>query len=215
MFSSLISRTSISFWASLIPENAFMDKHKASPVDQLLKSRFLVEDLTANDQALLLNAVIESDTTAIAQCVTKIKPLKLAVENRILFEMENSAASNCIRSKSSYLYPKDYHSLRDFSFNDLYLELIEKQPFLLKCLLAIAIPTTKVIANDITQNLDDLIPRLSFIYGSLMSVRFKELSRLQRTVSVVLMEENVHEKVCRLLVFIPSKLDNIKGIQRH
>lgn len=105
MFSSLISRTSTSFWASLIPENAFMDKHKASPVDQLLKSRFLVEDLTANDQALLLNAVIESDTTAIAQCVTKIKPLKLAVENRILFEMENSAASNCIRSKSSYLYP--------------------------------------------------------------------------------------------------------------
>lgn len=44
--------------------------------------------------------------------------------------------------------------------------------------------------------LEGLIPKLSFIYTSQISVRPHELSRLQNTLSIVLIGEHVHKKVC-------------------
>lgn len=162
----------------------------------MLRSKLEVERISTDDRAELLTSALPSDATTIADCIFKIPALKLAVQNRFLFDIEKSAASKCVRSKLSYLFPKDYHSLRDFSFKELFSELMEKQPFLLKCLLAVSVPTTKMEVCSSTEYLEGLIPKLSFIYSSLMAVRFHELSRLQKTLSIVLMDEHVHEKVC-------------------
>lgn len=156
----------------------------------LIRSRFIVEDLTINDRSELLNCILNK---AVADCILQIPQLKLAIENRLLSEIENSAASKCVRSTSSYLFSKDYHSLRDFSFEELFTEFVEKQSLLLKSLLAVAVPTNKVYST--SQNLEELTPKLAFIYSCLMSTRFQELLRLKKTLSVALMDEHVHEKV--------------------
>lgn len=59
----------------------------------MLRSRLVVEHLSTNDCAELLTSVLHSDATAIADCIFKIPALKLALQNRILFDMEKSAAS--------------------------------------------------------------------------------------------------------------------------
>lgn len=59
----------------------------------MLRSRLVVENVSTNDCAELLNSVLHSDATTIADCIFKIPALKLAIQNRILFDMEKYAAS--------------------------------------------------------------------------------------------------------------------------
>lgn len=87
----------------------------------MLRSRLVVENISTNDCAELLTSVLHSDATSIADCIFQMP----AVQNRILFDMEKSAASKCVR-KLSYLFPKDYHIIKNFSFKELFSELIEK-----------------------------------------------------------------------------------------
>lgn len=126
--------------------------------------------------------------------IYNIPALKLSLQNKFLFDIENNAASKCVKLKKSYLYPKDYLSLRNFSLDDLFSEFIENQPFLLQCLLVVSVPTSRLGMNS-TGHLQRLIPRLSFVYSSLLMARYHEMSRLQKTLSIVLMDEHVHEKV--------------------
>ena len=93
----------------------------------------------------------------------------------------------------SYLFKKDFNSLRHFSFNQLLMELSVSNSFLLDCCLSIAVPTDQIFSDK--KSKQDLIVRLGMVYSILMSYRFGELSRLQRVMSAILMDEHVHEKV--------------------
>ncbi|XP_062587879.1 uncharacterized protein LOC134249562 [Saccostrea cucullata] len=105
-------------------------------------------------------------------------------------EIELNASTKCIRNSDSYLFSKNYDDLKQFSFQNVMQEMSQCQPDLLKFLLAVAVPS-----NRIGKPVSSLLPKLGLIYSILMSSRFHELSRLQRVVSTVLMEEQVHEKV--------------------
>jgi hypothetical protein len=89
---------------------------------------------------------------------------------------------------------KKYDQLREFSFDNVFDELAQTQPFLLDCLLALCIPckSKHLLNSDFIHN---LIPKLSMIYSILMQTRFHELSRMQRLMTAVLIDEHVHEKV--------------------
>jgi hypothetical protein len=116
------------------------------------------------------------------------------IKNDLTFQIEKGASSKCVRSQDSYLFQKKYDQLREFSFDNVFDELAQTLPFLLDCLLALCIPckSKHLLNSDFIYN---LIPKLSMIYSILMQTRFHELSRMQRLMTAVLIDEHVHEKV--------------------
>lgn len=85
-------RAYTSFGENLNPEDIFKDLEKVI-IQNMLRSRLVVENISTNDCAELLTSVLHSDAISIADCIFKMP----AVQNRILFDMEKSAASKCVR----------------------------------------------------------------------------------------------------------------------
>jgi len=167
-------------------------------IDDVLRQRFVAGDISNQDRAELLHCVLYTDAATIAETILQINSIKMAVKNSILMDIEKSASQKCVRSDNSYLFQKDYPNLKEFDFHKLVAEIATCQPFLLESLLAVSIPISRVGSIKLIQ---DLIPRLGLVYSLLMSFRFHELSRLQRVLTVVLLDECVHEKVIIFSVF--------------
>lgn len=128
-------RTSTSFGTNLNSEEIFQDQER-TPIQNMLRSRLVVEDISTNNRAELLNSMLLSYATTIADCIFKIPALKFALQNRIIFDMEKSAASKCISSKFVTCFQKTTIVSEIFPLRNCL-----RQPFLLKCLLAISVPT--------------------------------------------------------------------------
>ena len=177
-----------SFWNNISKPESKGDVNSEAEhiIDEALRRRFETEELTDLDRAELLHAVLFTDSHTISSTA-------LAIKNELLMKMDSQAMQKNNRSGTSYLFQKDFNSLRDFSFNQLLMELSVSNSFLLDCCLSIAVPTAQIFSDN--KSKEDLIVRLGMVYSILMSYRFGELSRLQRVMSAILMDKHVHEKV--------------------
>lgn len=104
----------------------------------------------------------------------------------------------CRRSPDSCLFPKDYSALLNFSVGDVVEEFSRTMPFLFQCLLSVVV--SNFLLFRITLNkIQCIVPKLAMVYSILMSLRFHELSRMKRLMSVVMLDANAHEKVRSML----------------
>ncbi|KAL3836462.1 hypothetical protein ACJMK2_021894 [Sinanodonta woodiana] len=174
------------------PKTIEQQSREEKLIDDVLRQRFVAGDISNQDRAELLHCVLYTDAATIAETMLNIESIKMAVKNSILMDIEKSASQKCIRSDNSYLFQMDYQNLKEFDFHKLVVEIATCQPYLLASLLAVSVPTSRVGS---IKSIQDLIPRLLLVYSLLMSYRFHELSRLQRVLTVVLLDECVHEKV--------------------
>jgi hypothetical protein len=162
-------------------------------VDSVNK-RYSFSEISDTERAALLDVILSSDANTIAQTVLQTPSVYKCIKNDLTFQIEKGASSKCVTSQDSYLFQKKYDQLREFSFDNVFDELAQTQPFLLDCLLALCIPckSKHLLNSDFIHN---LIPKFSMIYSILMQTRFHELSRMQRLMAAVLIDEHVHEKV--------------------
>lgn len=75
------------------------------------------------------------------------------------------------------------------------------QPLLMDNLLSVSISANKIISNSNKNFFLSLVPKLTLIYGILLTARFPELSRMQKVISSKLIDENVHQEVIQNTFF--------------
>ena len=89
----------------------------------------------------------------------------------LLKDVSLSSAKLCKSSQGSVLYGNDYQSLKDFSYNNIWMELKDNFPILVEFMSAIAGEERKM--DDIGEILR---VKYSFLYSILMSERWHELN---------------------------------------
>lgn len=117
------------------------------------------------------------------------------------FQQENltQVSTKCRRSPYSCLFTKDYSALLNFSVGDVIDEF--SLPFDFQCLLSVVIFNSMQFQVTLKKT-QCIVPKLAIVYSILMSLRFHELSRMKRLMSVVMLDANAHGKVRSTLYFI-------------
>ena len=76
-----------------------------------------------------MDVILSSDANTIAQTVLQTPSVYKCIKNDLTFQIEKGASSKCVRSQDSYLFQKKYDQLREFSFDNVFDELAQTQPF--------------------------------------------------------------------------------------
>ena len=130
---------------------------------------------------------------------TKESTNLISNENRTLQDTLNDLWKSCDklakRKNSSLLLNHSYEGLRDFNFVELWEEIQINHPLFINVMKVMCI---KNIQDDISE---EIKIKICFIYSILMQTRWHELSLLQRTNTVLLIEGGCSKKV-RHLIFI-------------
>lgn len=93
---------------------------------------------------------------------------------------------------------KDFSALLNFSVGDVVEEFSRTMPFLFQCLLSVVVSNYMLFRITLNK-IQCIVPKLAMVYSILMSLRFHELSRMKRLMSVVMLDANAHEKVRSML----------------
>ena len=94
---------------------------------------------------------------------------------------------------------KSKEDIKDFNWNGLLFEIINKIPFFMKCLLAVILP-----ANPEEKEIRDARYRLSVAFAILLQGRCREASGVQRLITNILKESSAQPKVglCVYNIFV-------------
>ena len=153
--------------ANILPNPLQLDGH----IDVDSQSR-----LSDKQQQMLSRALNAKDTNVLAFILKQhCENVVTALLKLLLKDVSLSSAKLCKRSQGSVLYGNDYQSLKDFSYNNIWMELKDNFPMLVEFMSAIAGEERKM--EDIGESLR---VKYSFLYSILMSERWHELNLVKR-----------------------------------
>ena len=124
---------------------------------------------------------------------------------QVMLHETEEAARDAYIGCESVLGKKSYADLTCFSWDKVIKEMAEKQSFLTEILLAVALPTQKIRSFSAVHK---LVPMMGCVYSILMKARHKELTLMQKVVTLALANEHTHQKVKFLLKTFLSTLMN-------
>ena len=87
---------------------------------------------------------------------------------------------------------KDAQDLRTTSWTKIMQEMVTKFPFLLYMIFSVMLPPEH---RSMYTKVQKVIPKICLIYGIMMQCRNAELSRVQRIISMLLMDNICDQKV--------------------
>lgn len=148
----------------------------------------------------LLTAVISGDLDAISKAVFQHTDLRSLMEKLFQQEIQTQVSTKCQRSPDSCLFPKDYSALLNCSVGDVVEEFSRIVPFLFQCLLYVVVSNSMLFRVTLNK-IQCIVPKLAMVHSILMSLRFHELSRMKKLMSVVMLDANAHEKLTNLQMF--------------
>lgn len=131
-----------------------------------------------------------SSFQSLAREIYEIKDLREAIWQCFILEIEESS-KYLTQRHFSYLGSNTYEDLLTFRWECVVQEMLDHNPLLLETLLAVCLPRKSM--NE--PHFDVIYPEIGTVYGILMKRRCKDLSRVQRVISMSLAEEKVHQKV--------------------
>ena len=94
----------------------------------------------------------------------------------------------------SSLMKKDYHDLATFQIDNIMDEMVAKFPDLFILLIHIMLPPADRIDHG---RIAEIMPRLAMIYAIVLQTRLRDLSRMQRVISMCLTDNICNQKVSR------------------
>lgn len=147
--------------------------------------------LTERQQQMITRALRSRDATVLAEVLKEHCPSVLSVMKKLLCkDVKQSCEKLCTRLNGSVLYGKDFESLRDFDFNNIWEELKTNQPFLVDLMNAVA---------DNDDGFEDIKLELrvkyAFLYSILMNERWHELTYVKRMVTLLIIEGGCSKQV--------------------
>lgn len=131
-----------------------------------------------------------SSFQSLAREIYEIKDLREAIWQCLILEIEESS-KYLTQRHFSYLGSNTYEDLLIFRWESVVQEILVDNPILLETLLAVCLPRKSM--NE--PHFDVIYPEIGTVYGILMKRTCKDLSRVQRVISMSLAEEKVHQKV--------------------
>ena len=168
--------------ANILPNPLQLDGH----IDVDSQSR-----LSDKQQQMISRARNVKDTNVLAFIVKQhCENVVTALLKLLLKDVSLSSAKLCKRSQGSVLYGNDYQSLKDFSYNNIWMELKYNFPILVEFMSAIAGEGRKM--EDIGES---LFFEYSFLYSILMSERWHELNLVKRVNTVLIVEGGCTKRV--------------------
>ena len=154
--------------------------------------------LTANDIQEMFSAVKSGQVSRMAEASLKISCIKNAIIRNIGLEIHQSI-EKLNRKKHLYvseLMQKTPSDLKTMNWSMIVEEFMKHFPELFYFLLMMGLPEKD--AYSLTK-IQKLIPRLGLIYGIIAQARNMELSRVQRVISMLLMDNICDQKVSPIL----------------
>lgn len=140
----------------------------------------------------ILSSILNMDPiSSLANKIFEVDKLRESLWNLFMLKIEDDS-KYLTQRKLSYLNHTDFDGLTSFDWNCVLKEMLDLNPLLVDVLLAISTSRKK---QHQLQHYKDIIPEFGLMYGILMKRRFKDLSRVQRTITVALSNEIVHQKV--------------------
>jgi hypothetical protein len=140
----------------------------------------------------LIVSLLNGDTVDnVAKKMFNMQNLKKSIWKLFISQIEDDCRYSTQRHKS-YLSDTGYSALLHFDWTCVVREMVDFNPFILDILLA-ASTNSKKQRN--SNHYKDIVPECGLIYGIVMKRRFKDLSRIQRFISLALANERVHQKV--------------------
>lgn len=127
---------------------------------------------------------------SLAREIYDIKDLREAIWQCFILEIDESS-KYLTQRHFSYLGSNTYEDLLTFRWECVVQEMLDHNPLLLETLLAVCLPRKSMNGP----HFDVIYPEIGTVYGILMKRRCKDLSRVQRVISMSLAEEKVHQKV--------------------
>jgi hypothetical protein len=147
--------------------------------------------LSDKQQQIISQAVNAKDTNVLAFIVKQhCENVVTALLKLLLKDVSLSSAKLCKRSQGSVLYGNDYQSLKDFSYNNIWMELKDNFPMLVEFMSAIAGEERKM--EDIGESLR---VKYSFLYSILISEIWHELNLVKRVNTVLIVEGGCTKQV--------------------
>lgn len=97
----------------------------------------------------------------------------------------------------SCLSDTGYLALVSFDWITVIQEMLDSNPLILDVLLS---ATTSSKKQRSVEHFKNIVPECGLVYGIIMKRRFKDMSRIQRFISLALANERVHQKVTKFYI---------------
>lgn len=97
----------------------------------------------------------------------------------------------------SCLSDTGYLALVSFDWITVIQEMLDLNPLILDVLLS---ATTSSKKQRSVEHFKNIVPECGLVYGIIMKRRFKDMSRIQRFISLALANERVHQKVTKFYI---------------
>ena len=144
------------------------------------------------EKSILIN-VIQNDNN-IYGALMKMDNFRNGVISELCLEIDSSISTMGNRKLLfvSELMKKDVSSLKSLEWSKIIKEMMEKLPVLCTLLFSTMLPPQQ---RSCYTKIEKVIPKAAFVYAILMQSRNIELSRVQRMVSMLLMDNICDQKV--------------------
>lgn len=152
------------------------------------------EKLEENEKEVLLTSCLNDTTNKIASNILSIECIKKNIIHHLSQESRQTA-QHMNRRKHFYvsqLMEKKIENLKDINWYSIVEELLTFFPELFVCLLSILLEPHKMSSYTHIQR---VVPRLGMVYAILIQGRNKELSLVQRMMSLLLFDNILYQKV--------------------
>ena len=150
------------------------------------------ESKLSNKQRQMLSRALNAQDATVLAFIMKehCKNVVAALRKLLIRDIRITSAKLCKRSNGSVLYGNDYDSLKEFSFDKIWLEFKSNYPFLIELMNAVAGEVEDI--EDITKSLRI---KLSFVYSILMNERWHELNMVKRVNTVLVIDGGCTKQV--------------------
>ena len=152
--------------------------------------------LTERQQQLITRASNTGYATVLADILAEHCPTVVnSIKKLICKDIRKSGEKLCRRSQGSILYGKDYESLHNFDFKQIWNELKTNLPFVVDIMNAVAKND-----GDLEGTGHELMVKYSFVYSILMGERWHELSLVKRMITVLTIEGGCSKQVSKYML---------------
>ena len=157
--------------------------------------------LTLANKVRLKLAAESGDIASMGKAVLKIASLKEHILSELTTSVGQRPATLGRRKlgKLSILMQKGYCDMTDFDTRKVVHEFKTEFPEVYEMVLAVMLPKEK---HGQKESYEEIIPRLSMLYGLLMQTRNQELSLVQHVVTMCLNDNICDQKVIRQLYYL-------------
>ena len=153
--------------------------------------------LIERQQQLITQASNTRYPTVLADILAEHCPTVVnSIKKLICKDIRKSCEKLSRRSQGSVLFGKDYESLQDFDFKNIWNEFKTNLPFLVELMNAVSNND-----SDIEGTGHELVVKYSFLYSILMSERWHELSLVKRMITVLTIEGGCSKQVSKSTVY--------------